>query len=291
MPPTRRWGSPPTSPSHRRAVRDVPSTPPDRPWRRIGPAALHPADAVARPVALLAHLGADGPAVASWSTTTSTGLVLGRSASTPTIDRQMAARHGITVVRRSSGGGPVLWDAGLVGLDILLPPGHRLAPADVVATYRWLGEALATALRAIGLPQVEVITVDQARADAQRPVPAHAACYGGLSPFEVTVEGRKVVGLSQARRRAGTLLQAGVLISLDPHRLGELMEVPADFPHSLGARAAGLGEWLPNLATTDVIREVDRAVAAVADVNMVPDGPTEAEQGAVRRLRIEMLNR
>jgi lipoate-protein ligase A len=39
------------------------------------------------------------------------------------------------------------------------------------------------------------------------------ACFGGLSPWEVVVGQRKIVGLAQVRRRTGVLLASGTLIS------------------------------------------------------------------------------
>ena len=145
-------------------------------------------------------------------------------------------------MRRSSGGGPVLWDRDLLALDVALPRGHPLAADDVVAAYRWLGEAIADALGAVGVADVEVIDVPRARAAAGAPGAAADACFGGLSPFEVLAGGRKVVGLSQARRRPGALLQAGIPLTLDAARLARLMARDEDFARPLrhGGRREGV---------------------------------------------------
>jgi lipoate-protein ligase A len=49
------------------------------------------------------------------------------------------------------------------------------------------------------------------------------ACYGSLSPYEVAVGQRKVVGFDMIRRRAGSLLQAGVLLHWDTEILALLL--------------------------------------------------------------------
>jgi len=207
-------------------------------------------------------MGPDGPPVLSWSTVTSPGLVLGRHASDPELDGGAVAAEDVAVLKRSSGGGPVLWDADLVALDVVLPRGHRLAADDVVAAYRWLGEALADALRALGVPDVEVIDVARARAAKASPGTAADACFGGLSPWEVLAGGRKVVGLSQTRRRAGALLQAGVPLQLDPTRLARLLGRDAAWAEALAATAAGVQELAPGVTADDLVAETEAALAA-----------------------------
>jgi lipoate-protein ligase A len=202
-----------------------------------------------------------GPPVLSWSSVTAPGLVLGRHAVEPALDADAVAAEGVTVLTRSSGGGPVLWDGDLVALDVVLPRGHRLAADDVVAAYRWLGEALADALRALGAPDVEVVDVARARAWKAAPGPAADACFGGLSPWEVLAGGRKVVGLSQTRRRRGALLQAGIPLTLDAARLGRLLGRDAAWARGLAATAAGLRELVPGVRDGDVVAAADAAIA------------------------------
>src|SRR5947208_2427072 len=76
---------------------------------------------------------------------------------------------------------------------------------------------------------------------------ARAACFGALLPFEVTLEGCKVVGLAQVRRRTGTLFQAALLLRWAPARLSELLAVPpgrrAALTAALAARAMGLQDY------------------------------------------------
>jgi lipoate-protein ligase A len=219
-------------------------------------------------VELLRALADDPTPALSWSTVTRPALVLGRLAVDPEVDGEAVRAEGIEVARRSSGGGPVLWDAGLLALDVVLPRGHRLAGDDVVAAYRWLGEAIAVALHALGVPDVEVVGIGRAREDRARPGPAGDACYGGLSPFEVTAAGRKVVGLSQTRRSPGALLQAGILMSFDPALLARLLRRDEEFADGLAAAAAGLDELHAGLTAAAVVGAVDAAVARRQSVTL-----------------------
>lgn len=203
---------------------------------------------------------AAGPPIASWSTVTSPCLVLGRSADDTAAVEEAAWDEGLAVERRSSGGGPVLWDAGLLALDVVLPTGHPLAAHDVVEGYRWLGEALARGLRALRLPDVEVVEVPRAREAAPRA--ADVACFGGLSPYEVLAAGRKVVGLSQTRRRQGTLLQAGILLDFDAGLLARVLGGGDPLAADLAAAAAGLRELAPGIGPDDVAGAVDPELVA-----------------------------
>lgn len=245
-------------------------------WARLGPAALPPGEAVARPIGLLEGMAPEGPPVLSWSTVTTPGLVLGRHAVDPHLDGDAVAAEGVAVLKRSSGGGPVLWDGDLVALDVVLPRGHRLAADDVVAAYRWLGEALADALRELGVPGVEVIDVARVRAAKATPGPAADACFGGLSPWEVLADGRKVVGLSQTRRRPGALLQAGLPLRLDAARLARLLGRDAAWARGLAATAAGVRELAPEVTAADVVSAVEAAITAREGVGLSRSPPSGA---------------
>ena len=63
-------------------------------------------------------------------------------------------------------------------------------------------------------------------------------CFAGLGPGEVTVDGRKVVGISQRRTRAGARFQCAALRRWDPGALAALVGVD---PAALEDVAAGVG--------------------------------------------------
>jgi lipoate-protein ligase A len=249
---------------------------------------LPPAEAVARPVGLLRAMGPDGPPALSWSAVRASALVLGRAAGEPDADLRAAREDGVVVLRRSSGGGPVLWDPDLLALDAVLPRGHPLAGEDVVASYRWLGEALADGLRRLGLEEVEVVSVEGARRARAQRAEAADACFGALSPYEVTAAGRKVAGLSQSRRRPGTLLQAGIPLRLDARRLARLMGRRDRFARALAAASAGLRELTPDVGPLAIVEAVDGAIRDALGVRLRDDVPTDAERAAIASARDEV---
>jgi lipoate-protein ligase A len=204
------------------------------------------------------------PVTAIWWRVAADAVVLGRGSRVSADDAACRAA-GVAVVRRGSGGGPVLWGPDLLALDVLVPAGHPLHTADVAASYRWLGEAFAAALGELGVPATAV-PPDTARRLNDRAA-AERACFAGCSPWEVLAGERKGVGLSQVRRRSGALLQAGILLRHRPDRLPRLLALDpvarAATVASLAARAIAL-DTLTGTTTAEVIATVEGALADAA---------------------------
>jgi lipoate---protein ligase len=201
---------------------------------------------------LLSRAQPGDPAVLYWSLAEPAGLVLGFSQKPSILNPTVLATASIPLYHRRAGGTAVLVGPGLLSLDVLLPAGHPLILADIVESYRWFGEAWVRTLRAFG---VETRTISPAEAHAQQALrrqPAthdyelllHRACYGSLSPYEVIVDMRKVVGFDMIRRRNASLLQAGLLLEWDAPFLAYLLgHTPAEqalLCEGLAARAVGL---------------------------------------------------
>jgi len=219
-------------------------------------------------------------------------LVVGRGVRPEEINAPACAAQGVPIVHRRSGGGPVLWDAGLLSVDVVLPPGHLLADRDVTRAYAWLGSAVATALGGLGIPASAIPLADaraaQARTDPTSRLAARA-CFGGISPFEVvTPEERKLVGLAQARRAQGTLFQCGIALEFDADRLAALLAHDAADRNALAAalraRVAAIDEYAPALAAAEVIGAVEAQLAAAHGIGFAPDALRPDELAAQAEL-------
>ncbi|HVW31171.1 MAG TPA: hypothetical protein VHL53_01415, partial [Acidimicrobiia bacterium] len=84
-------------------------------------------------------------------------------------------------------------------------------------------------------------------------------CFAGLGPGEVTIAGRKVVGLAQRRTREGALFQCCALLRWEPQRLLALLALD-DAARARGAAelagvATGVGVGVDlSAALVDVLR-------------------------------------
>jgi len=216
----------------------------------------------ARALALLDAARADAVQVAAF-VHERPALVLGSAQAAATVDEAACARDGVAVVRRGSGGGAVLCDRSLLEVDVALPPGHPLAPADVTASYAWLGEAWCEALAALGVA-ARTAGVDEARGvSAARAEAGRAACFASLVPHEVlTGDGRKLVGLAQRRRGGAVLYQCAAPCATPPAAVLRYLRLPP----ALATTCAEALERTTSLADAGLAGGVDAVCRALGDV-------------------------
>jgi lipoate-protein ligase A len=165
-------------------------------------------------------------------------LVLGSTQPLASVD--VPAGAGIEIARRRSGGGAVLLQPGSVlWVDVLVPSGDGLWDDDVGRAAHWLGETWILALGDLGVQARWHDDALVARLWSQ------LVCFGGLGAGEVTVAGRKVVGISQRRMRAGAQFQCAALLAWDPGALVSFLVLDgrsqAELTAQLEKDAVGLG--------------------------------------------------
>ena len=192
------------------------------------------------------------------ATTEGPALVLGSSQIARRLDVEGAESRGIEVARRRSGGGAVLlWPGHQVWLDICLPRDDPLWDDDISRSGRWLGTALASAIVELG--------ATGARAHDGPFEPSgwsHQVCFAGRAPGEVLVRGRKVVGTSQRRTRAGAVFQVAVALVWAPAALVDLLGLPDVAAAAVADAGIGLGELVPLVRAADVVAAVAAALPA-----------------------------
>ncbi len=207
-----------------------------------------------------------------WHATRQPTLILGTGQHIEDFGSPPSEHGGPSIVRRHTGGTAVLAAAGVLGLDIALPAAHPLAGSDIVEAYRWLGQTWAAALRDFQV-ETHIVSIAEARESSREEIPAtvRMACFGTLSPYEITVGGKKLVGFAQVRRRTGVLLQSGIHLRFDALGLASLLsrEDAPSIASGLRARAVGLDEVAagqPN--EIDVIRAFERALEDRGDIRL-----------------------
>jgi len=157
--------------------------------------------------------GVSEPRVISWHYA-SPAVVLGRGQRPSPELLGRADRERVAVIGRASGGGAVMAGPWLLSLTLLLPAAHALARMSLPAGYRVVGEACRLALDRFRVPTQ--LASGAPSPAANRPHEDDElgwACFAGVSHGELVAAGsRKLVGVSQVRRRDAVAVCIGVLL-------------------------------------------------------------------------------
>jgi lipoate-protein ligase A len=269
-------------------------------WRRLPFSDAPMGRQLALSEGMLAALTETGVPALRWYIPAERALVLGNGQSVGAADREALAEQATALYKRPSGGTAVLVDETLLSLDVALPHTHPLATNDVVRAYEWVGELWAAALRRLGATDARAIPTAEVRAvtPLAKDDPLRLACYGTLSPWEVVSDAppRKLVGLCQVRRRAGTLYQIGVYLRFDAAALASLLALPPEQRQTLtghlSCAAIGLDEAAGRrYPPRRVISAVERELRARYNARLSASAWLPTELAAVDRLEAERFQR
>lgn len=163
------------------------------------------------------------------------------------IDRAACREQGIDIVRRLTGGRAVLHDAELT-YSIIAGEGYPGIPATITASYRYFSEGLLAGLARLGIT-AGMNMPRAAYGQVKRQPNTSAACFDAPSHYEITVEGRKLIGSAQVRKQGVILQHGSLLLRFCPQRLAALLRSPTPqaqerLAQMLAARAIGLEEVL-----------------------------------------------
>ncbi|MGO8950657.1 MAG: biotin/lipoate A/B protein ligase family protein [Ktedonobacterales bacterium] len=244
--------------------------------------------------ALLATMNEGSLPVLRWYVSERPVLVLGNGQSLDAVDLSVCRAHEVEVLRRTSGGTAVLLDRHAVSMEVALPIGHPLAGGDIIHSYQWIGELWAQTLQVLGIAEARAIPTQEVRdlPALAKDDPVRLACYGTLSPYEPVVGLKKVIGLSQVRRRSAVLYQVGAHLQWRPEALVALLALSEDERRSLiprlRASAAGIDEMAGRSIAAGELRDATHnLLAALLGVCLTRGGWTAAERAAAERIELE----
>lgn len=129
---------------------------------------------------------------------------LGYAQSLDDVDQEALVKNGWDVVRRPTGGRAILHMDELTYSVTGLPNDPRLV-GGVLESYQRLSKALLSGLQQLSLPAQINEKKKNNRVGEAEPI-----CFEVPSNYEITVDGKKLIGSAQARRNSG-VLQHGTL--------------------------------------------------------------------------------
>lgn len=147
-------------------------------------------------------------------------LSLGYSQPFSDVDLTRLGSRGWDVVRRPTGGRAILHTDELT-YSVIGPKSDPRLEGSLMDSYRRLSGALFTALDKLGLP-VEVHS-------GKNPLAHHQpVCFENPSDFEITVNGKKIIGSAQARKKVGILQHGSLPLAGDLTRITDALVYPSD---------------------------------------------------------------
>jgi lipoate-protein ligase A len=131
-------------------------------------------------------------------------LSLGINQAAGDVDRKACNLRGWNIVRRPTGGSGILHVDELT-YSICAPQDEPRVAGGIVESYGRLVQGLLAGLKLLGLEPAEAKPEYPSLSNNHNPI-----CFEGPARYEITVDGRKLIGSAQARRK-GVVLQHGTL--------------------------------------------------------------------------------
>jgi lipoate-protein ligase A len=212
-------------------------------------------------------------------------LSLGYGQRAADADQERLSVHGWGIVRRPTGGRAILHGNELT-YSLVLPAGHSLGVGSVLDSYRRISQALVTGLEYLGArPEADQRT-DQVRGGV--------VCFGTPSHYEITVQGRKLIGSAQLRREAGILQHGSLPLTGGIARICDVLHYPDEASREqsrdqIRARAipleAVLGSAISWQTAADAIL---RGFAETFKIELIRGELTQSEQELAARLSADV---
>ncbi|HSG42028.1 MAG TPA: biotin/lipoate A/B protein ligase family protein [Anaerolineales bacterium] len=139
-------------------------------------------------------------------------LSLGYAQPFADVNRAQLKESGWEVVRRITGGRAILHTDELT-YSVIAPKNDPLMVGGVLESYNRISQALLSAVKRVDLT-VEVKEGKTIRAETPNPV-----CFEVPSTYEITVNGKKLIGSAQARKKDGVLQHGSLPLNGDLARI------------------------------------------------------------------------
>ena len=146
-------------------------------------------------------------------------LSLGRSQPFADVDSKALKANGWDLVRRITGGRAILHTDELTYSIIALKDNIHVSGA-LLESYQHLAQALLAALTLLDL-NVEMNEEKADQASRTNPV-----CFETPSAYEITVDGKKLIGSAQARQKGGVLQHGSLPLTGNLGRVTEALSFP-----------------------------------------------------------------
>ena len=182
-------------------------------WRLLITPPAHGAWNMAADESILEHIGRGESAptlrLYAWSPPC---LSLGSAQPFSDVDVNRLNQRGWEVVRRATGGRAILHTDELT-YSVIAPANEPRVEGSVLESYNRLAQALLLAVKTLELP------VEMKEGKAGENTTPNPVCFEVPSTYEITVNGKKLIGSAQARKKDGVLQHGSLPLTGDLTRI------------------------------------------------------------------------
>src|SRR5215208_395556 len=184
-------------------------------------------------------------------------LSLGRAQPFSAVDTARLSERGWEVVRRATGGRAILHTDELT-YSVIAPNDEPRVTGTVLESYNRLAQALLLAVKELDLP------VEMKEGKTEHQSSLNPVCFEVPSTYEITVNGKKLIGSAQARKREGVLQHGSLPLTGDLTRICQVLTFENE-----SARTRAAQRLLTRAATVESAlgREVSWETAAQAFIH------------------------
>ncbi len=205
------------------------------------------------------------------------------------IDENACKNMGIDIIRRATGGKAVLHDKELT-YSFIIRENHPLVNVSILETYKKISGGMIKGLSYLGItaelvPLKEKLKSDSLDKKKKSEIPhldIKSICFSVPSQYEVQVEGKKIVGSAQVRKKEIVLQHGSLLIELEKDKLFSVFNFPSiQIREELKTRfnATSLEEILKRKISFSELSEIlPRGFEEEFGVNLIEGKLTEQEE-------------
>ncbi len=139
-------------------------------------------------------------------------LSLGHAQPFADVDMRRLKARGWEVVRRATGGRAIL-HTDEITYSVIAPNEEPHVAGTVLESYNRLAQALLLAVQQLDLP------VEMEKGRVENGSAANPVCFEVPSTYEITVNGKKLIGSAQARKKEGVLQHGSLPLTGDLTRI------------------------------------------------------------------------
>lgn len=194
---------------------------------------------------------------------------------------------GLDIVRRPTGGRTVLHDQEIT-YSLVSPIDNPLLPNNVLGCYQLIGKALHMGLNNLNI-KAELTPrkkIPSERVHREKP----SSCFFTLSPYEILVNGKKIIGSAQKREKGNFLQHGSILLEINAENLSTVLQIPPEnrsvFINTLKKRVTSINE-LGVYKNSDIKKAIIRGFQLVMDIKLETDKLTDFEISLANKLSEE----